>query len=380
VTGWPLTGRVRLIAIVGVVAVLLGAGVFVGIALLSNRVDNAIPQTDLFGDETPTPGPTTGAPSPTASPTPPPGADIKGPLNILIAGVDTRETKPSWIPRADAVMVLHVNADLTKAYLTSLPRDLVVNVPAFSPAGFGGARTKIAHAMSYGSQVPGSRRPNPAQGFQLLARTVSAYTGISRFDAGAILTFSGLWNLVDELGGIDVYVDQRVVSIHRKPDGHHRPVCGGCEHGYGGPRMTYNVGMKHMSGWMALDYARQRYIPGADYARGRHQRQVVKAIVARAFAANIATKPLVFDRVLKALGKALVFDGRGRKPVEFAYALRKVGPGQITLVGLPGASVHSGGGYIGESLLPVQSSYFAAVRSDKVDAWVASHSNLVNKR
>ena len=89
---------VRRYAIIGaVVVVLLGLGVFVGIRLLRSSVNDAIPQADLFGSETPTPAGTTGSPTPTAGATTPPGSTIKGPLNILISGVDTREYIKNWI-------------------------------------------------------------------------------------------------------------------------------------------------------------------------------------------------------------------------------------------------------------------------------------------
>jgi len=371
-----VTRRVRLFAILGVVALLIGGGLFVSLRLLGGL--DGIPQGDLFGDGGQPSA--TGQTSPPASPTRPPGSDIKGPLNILIVGVDSRERNPNWIPRSDSVMVLHVNKNLTKAYLTSLPRDLVVNVPAFAPSNFGGSTTKLAHAMSYGAQVPGSRRPSYPQGFQLVARTVSRYTGIPRFDAGAILTFTGLQRLVDSVGGIDVYVDQKVVSIHRRPDGKQRPVCGSCDHGYSGPAMTYNVGRRHLVGWQAIDYSRQRYTPGGDYTRQRHQRQVIKAIIAKTFSAKTATNPVELNRVLKALAKTLTFDGRGRSPIEYAYALRRINGSDLTLVGLPGSGAYSGGSYIGENLGSVRTSYFAAVRNDTVDAFLRSHSNLVNKR
>src|SRR6185295_20337814 len=103
----------------------------------------------------------------------------------------TREDFPGWQPHADAVMILHVNADLTSAYMTSLPRDLVVDIPAFAPAHFGGERSKLTHAMTFGSTVPGSTVPNVELGFQLLAQTVTNYTKINHFDAGAIITFNG---------------------------------------------------------------------------------------------------------------------------------------------------------------------------------------------
>ena len=276
-------------------------------------------------------------------------------------------------------MIMHVTNDLSHAYLTSLPRDLVLNIPAFSPSRFGGGQTKLTHAMSYGARVPGSTRPNPAQGFQLLAKTVSNYTGIARFDAGAVLTFTGLSKLVNSLGGIDMYIDQQVVSIHRRPDGESRAVCSGCEHGFSGPRAVYNVGVNHLIGWQAVDYSRQRYTTGADYTRQRHQRQVIKAIVAKAFKGDLLTNPVKFDSVIRALGKTLVFDGRGRTPVEFAFALRNIKPESITLVGLPGSSVYSGGQYRGEALNSIQSSYFAALRGDTLDAFLKAHPNLVNK-
>jgi polyisoprenyl-teichoic acid--peptidoglycan teichoic acid transferase len=363
-----VTRRVRLIALLGVIALLIGGGVFVTLRLVGGV--NAIPQVDLFGEDTPsaTPGPT-----PTPSPTIPPGSDIKGPLNFLILGVDTRESQPGWVPNGDTIMILHVNKDLTKAYLTSLPRDLVVDVP-------GHGRTKITHAMAYGSRVSGTKRVNYPGGFALMARTVSNYTGIRRWDAGAILTFTGLKTLVDQLGGISVYVDQRVVSIHRRPDGGMRTLCRGCANGYSGPQMVYNVGTMRMRGWMALDYSRQRYTAGADYTRARHQRQVLRAILAKAFSRQVATNVAAMDQIVKALGKMLTFDGRGRKPAEFAYALRKIGASEITLVGLPGGSVYSGGRYIGESLNGIQRSYFAALRADKLDSFLRSNPSLVNRK
>ena len=372
-----MTRSVRLYAIIGAAVVLLGGGAFVGVKLLTNRVNNAIPQADLFGSETPSPSAGASG-SPAGSPTPQPGADIKGPLNILLVGIDTRESKPGWIPHSDAVMILHVTKDLSKAYLTSLPRDLVVNIPAFAPARFGGQRTKLTHAMSFGSRVPGSTRANPAQGFQLVARAVSSYTGIARFDAGALVTFSAYRKLVDALGGIDMYIDQNVVSIHIAPNGKHRPPCAGCAHGYSGPQAQYRVGMQHLVGWQALDYSRQRYIPGGDYARQRHHRQLIKAMIGKALQSDLLTNPVKFESVISALGATLVFDGRGRKPIEFAYALRNLRPESITLVGLPGGGAYSGGRYIGENLNGIQSSYFAALRGDRLDAFVRANPRLVN--
>lgn len=372
-----MSRRVRLFVLLGAaLAVVILAGT-VAVALVSARVDDAIPQADLFGTDSPS---ATGSPVVSVSPTPEPGADITGPLNILIVGVDTRVTVPGWQPHSDAVMVLHVSADLRHAYLFSLPRDLVVDIPAFAKANFSGERTKLTHAMSYGSYQPGSKEYSTAQGFQLLAKTVGNYTGITRFDAGAILNFGGLRTLVDQLGGVDLYVDQKVVSIHMRPDGKSRTLDSSAEHGYRGPQAVYQVGNRHLVGWQALDYARQRYLDGSDYARQRHQRQLVKALIKKAFAQDAVTNPSQLDRVLTALGEALVFDGRGHRVIDFGYALRNLSPVDITLVGLPGGGVYRGGTYLGEQLNSVAKPFFAALRSDELAVFLANHPNLVNKR
>ncbi|BCJ76149.1 hypothetical protein CS0771_56930 [Catellatospora sp. IY07-71] len=294
------------------------------------RYENAVHQEDLFGDQS------AAAAGPSAPARP---ADIRGPLNILLAGVDPRDDDPNWIPRADSVLVMHIPAGLDRGYLFSLPRDLLVAIPPFPKAGYGGNTSdKLAHAMFFGAQTPGVRRANYAQGFELLSAAVSRYTGIKRFDAGAIIDFSGFEDVVDALGGIDMVVDQRVASVHREPDGDPRDR-GKSSTGYVGPQMVYEPGKRHFKGWQALDYARQRYIPGGDYARQRHQQQLVRAIVAKAFSGDLLTDPLRLDKVLRTVGGSLTFSGRGHSIVDWAFALQDLRPSGMTMVRLSGGGV-----------------------------------------
>jgi anionic cell wall polymer biosynthesis LytR-Cps2A-Psr (LCP) family protein len=356
----------------------LGLAVLAAVALLAV---GALVATRLVGDEEPGPtGPTaTGTPGPatpgaTPSPTAPPGTGITGPLNLLLVGVDTRVSVPGWEPHGDAVLVVHVPKGLDRAYLFSLPRDLLVDIPAFPKAGYRGGRTKLTHAMSYGSRVPGKpKQPSAAQGYELLRSTVSGYTGL-RFDAGAVLTFNGFDKLVDELGGVDLYVDQRVVSLHRRPDGRHRePAPGGG--GYVGPQMVYEKGERHLTGWQALDYARQRYITGGDYARQRHQQQLVKALVTKILDENLARQPERVQQVVDALGDTLVYAG-GPRIVDVAYALGGLSPDRFVLVGLPGEGVGRGSAYRGEQLKPTGREFLTALRAGRADAYLTDHPEL----
>ena len=83
--------------------------------------------------------------------------------------------------------------------------------------------------MSYGSAV-GNGKHDVAQGFDLLAKTVSKLTGIKKFDAGAIINFNGFKEIVDAMDGVTMTIDQNVKSEHLQPNGKPRDaaarVCG----------------------------------------------------------------------------------------------------------------------------------------------------------
>ncbi|MEV4495302.1 LCP family protein [Micromonospora arborensis] len=358
---------------------LLGLVALAAVALIAA---GAVVITRWTGDSKPGGAPVAGSPtpSPVATPTPspsgpPPGADISGPLNLLLVGVDTRVSVPGWEPHADAVLVLHVPKGLGQAYLFSLPRDLLVDIPAFPKADYRGGKTKLTHAMSFGSRVPGKpKQPSTAQGYELLRSTVSGYTGL-RIDAGAVLTFNGFDKLVDTLGGVDIYVDQRVASLHRRPDGRYRESAPG---GYKGPQQVYEKGNQHLNGWQALDYARQRYITGGDYARQRHQQQLIRALTRKILDEGLARQPDRVDQVTAALGDTLVYAG-GPRIVDVAYALGGVPENRFTLVGLPGSGVGKGSAYRGEQLTNDGRKFITELRAGRADAYLAAHPTLVVK-
>jgi len=353
----------------GVVAVLLAGA---GIAIATRGGSDKPP-----AGAAPGPVVSSAVPAP-SSPPPPPGADITGPLDMLIVGVDTRVSIPDWQPHADAIMLLHVDEDLKSGYLYSLPRDLRVDVPAYPKNGYGGGRHKLTEAMSYGSEIIGTDDTNVANGYELLSRAVSRYTGIKKFDAGAVLTFNGLSKLTDALGGVTMTIDQKVLSQHRKPDGTARPLRPGGG-GYLGPQATYLPGTRTLTGWQAIDYARQRYgLPNGDYDRQRHQRQLVKALVTKATGSGLPTDQAKLRSVLGALGDTLVFSG-DRTALEYAYALRDLTPARLVSVNLPGASVFSGGGYIGEQLTPTGRAFVKAVAAGNPGTYLAKHPELRSK-
>ncbi|RAO40967.1 hypothetical protein GAR06_05914 [Micromonospora saelicesensis] len=355
----------RLCTVFGTVLTVLSGAVLVGTEVLMARYEGAVGKADLFGDQA------AGAQAKKS--------EIKGPLNILLVGIDPRT--PTAAPLADSIMVLHVPASMDRAYLFSLPRDLYVPIPPFKKADFPGETTKINAAMSFGSKVPGAN-PDAARGFELLATTVQNVTGIKRFDAGAIINFTGFQKIVDAMGGVDMYIERDVKSEHKQPDGKPRPGNTRGE-GYVGPQAIYKKGNRHLSGWQALDYVRQRYpkngVPDSDYGRQRHQQQFVKAMVGQAFSADVVSNPIKLDKVLRAAGQSLIFNGRGNSVVDFGLALKDIRPNTIEMIKLPGGGVFDGKKYLGEQFQEGVPDFFTALHNEQLDPFLLEHPEFVNK-
>ena len=359
----------RLCAIFGCVLMVVSGGVLVTSQVLIARYTGAVQTGNLFGDD---------AAAATVK-----VSDIKkGPLNILLVGIDPRNDTTA--PLSDSIIVVHVDESLQNAYLFSIPRDLLVQIPAFPKTNFRGGTAKINAAMSYGSSI-GNGKHDVGQGFDLLAKTVSRLTGIKKFDAGAIINFGGFKKIVDAMGGVTMKIDQNVKSEHLQPNGQPRPRLASCSnnqcaHPYYGPQATYKKGTYHLEGWQALDYVRQRYgLPKSDYDRQRHQQQFVKAMADQALSKDVVTNPLKLDKVLRAAGQSLIFDGNGHSVVDWGLALKSIRSQNMTLVKLPGRSVFSGGAYKGEGLADSATAFFASVNDGTIANFMVNHPEFVNQ-
>ncbi|MBO3739532.1 LCP family protein [Actinoplanes flavus] len=316
--------------------------------------------------------------------------EIKGPLTILLVGIDPR--KPSTPPLSDSILIAHIPADMSTAYLFSMPRDLYVDIPADAKSGVRAHSGKINSAMALGSQVNG--KIDVVNGFQLLSKTVRNYTGIDKFDAAAIINFGGFKKMVEALGGVSMVIDMDVKSEHLTPEGKQRPrksscpVTSDCPHPYTGPQASYKKSSKpvRLQPWQALDYVRQRYpnagVPMSDYDRQRHQQQFIKAMAKEAMSKSVITDVKKLTKILDAAGESLTFAGGGNDPLEWAFALKGVNVDDMTTIKLPGGGkFESDGDYLGEEFRPATTAddFFKAVREDRVASFLLDNPGLVNK-
>jgi LCP family protein required for cell wall assembly len=146
---------------------------------------------------------------------------VSGPKNILLVGIDPRPNQdPTEAIRSDSILILHIPASHDMAFLISIPRDTWVSVPKYSNGKrtYIGGKDKINGAFAeggYGLTGKDQRK----HGTSLLANTIKQNWGIT-FDAAAIVDFVGFQEVVKVLGGVDMYVDQRTVSVHIGHDAH----------------------------------------------------------------------------------------------------------------------------------------------------------------
>jgi len=337
------------------VLLIVSGGALIGVKLMLDRYDQAVPRASLLDDS---------ARATTRTDTQA-RASVSGPLDILMLGIDPRPENPNEAPHVDTIMIMHVAQELDRAQVFSIARDTVVDIPAFPPAHYRGGRDRITNAMAYGSVVPGSPKPSREQGARLISKIVTKLTGLS-FDAAAIVDFSGFERVVEALGGVHMCVDVRTVSQHRTKDNKIH---------------VYEPGCRHMEAWQALDYVRQRKsLDDFDYGRIRHQQDFIKAIMKQATSAGVITNPAKLDAVLRAGAGALTVDLQpGQQIGDWAFSLRNLKSDRVTLLKVPGHAVGGDGSYQGEDLDPIAWKVFAAVRDSTVEELLREHPELENK-
>ncbi|MFI6758125.1 LCP family protein [Micromonospora sp. NPDC050417] len=359
----PLWARLTLI--VGAVLMVTSGVAIAGSKAALNQVTSSIEQDNLLG----------GAGKSEAEG----GKDLKGPIDMLLLGVDVRG---SWDPedvRADTIIVLHIPASHDQAYLVSIPRDTEVQVPANKRANWNGGAAKINSAFEIGARNGGGW----AGGAQQMAATIKSLTGIG-FDGAAIIDFGGFRSVIDALGSVHLCVDQEVESYHMKlVDG--KPMWNADAKKTGKPMkpVVHKKGCRDMEGWEALDYSRQRYgLKNGDYDRQQHQQQLIKAMAKKAMEDGAATNPLKLNALMKAAGKAFVLDTGSASVPDFVFTLRGVAANDMVMLRTNDGSFNSTtqGEEEREQLKPISLEMFKAVKEDRLAEFVAANPNVISNK
>ena len=180
------------------------------------------------------------------------------PFNLYISGIDSRNGIEETA-RSDVNMIVTVNPQNREILLTSMPRDSYVHLH------MNGELDKLTHTGIYGIDET--------------IQTVEDWMGIE-IDYYARVDFQMLVNLVNAIGGIDVYSDYAFKSAVTD--------------------WTYEKGWNHCTGKKALYFARERKaFKGKDQQRIKNQQIVLKAIFKKITSSK--TLLLNYGDILKAV-------------------------------------------------------------------------------
>ena len=178
---------------------------------------------------------------------------ITEPFTMLLLGVDTTANAANF--NGDSIMLITFNPNTLMATFLSIPRDTYVPITCNN--------NKEAKINS-----------SAARGIKCMMDTITNFTDID-IDYYAKMNFEGLMDLVEAVGGITVDV--------QKPDynTYNGKMCEqNSKREFGSKMICLNPGVQTLNGEQALAYARNRHLYiGVDFARGRHQQEVVTAIM-----------------------------------------------------------------------------------------------------
>lgn len=195
-----------------------------------------------------------------------------GVVNVLLIGNDSRENGEDG--RSDAMILLSVSNKTKKIYMTSLLRDMYVDIP-----GHDGNRLNAAYSFG---------------GAELLMETIEQNLDIT-VNRYVLVNFEAFASLVDAVGGIELeltseeieYVNGYLVEYNILTD---RP--------QGTDNMDTSVsGLVHLNGPQALAYSRNRYL-GTDFGRTDRQRKVLTAVIRKLPTALVSNPKGLMDGLL----------------------------------------------------------------------------------
>ena len=167
----------------------------------------------------------------------------KEPFVVYLSGVDNRGELTDKA-RSDVNILAVVNPKTKRVALVNTPRDYYVDLAGTD------SKDKLTHAGLYGVETSMATLGN------LYGVNVEHYIRIN---------FSGFINIIDAIGGVDVYSDQAFTSVGSP--------------GYYDPT-TFAEGWNHLDGKSALAFARERHaFASGDIQRGINQMKVIDAMV-----------------------------------------------------------------------------------------------------
>lgn len=294
--------------LIGVVALFASAGILLGnlsfYAARSFRINAAEDEFSPFSPENPSTGAASrGAIEESLEEIPSPKWDGTTRVTMLVMGIDYRDyLTGSNASRTDTMILLTVDPVSKTAGMLTIPRDLWVSIPGFSPQ-----KINTAHYFGQLYNYPGG---GPALAMETVENTIGV-----PIDYYARIDFNTFIRFIDLISGVKVEVKEPIELelIHRQLD------------------MKLEPGTYTLGGDAALAYARNRYTGGGDFERSERQMQIIMAIRDRLlnpkiFALLVGKAPELYEEFKSGIATNLSFDDA----LELAYLATQIETEDIT--------------------------------------------------
>ena len=181
------------------------------------------------------------------------GTEVEGITNILLVGTDGANVERS--NRSDSVMLVTIDNKNKDIKISSIARDTYVDIPGHSTE-------KLTHAYAYG-------------GIDLLKEVFEVNFDI-KVDKYIAVNFVSFMDIMDELGGVEVNVEEKdVKEVNKYIDA--------CYDYYYDrkdkieKKYITKAGKQRLNGYQALAFSRIRYTDSA-YARDNRHREVAESV------------------------------------------------------------------------------------------------------
>lgn len=225
-------------------------------------------------------------------------------VNILLIGADKRETW-SESGRSDTVMIATLDMKHKQLKLTSLMRDMWVEIPGYGTHKFNAA-------YSYG-------------GVSLLYQTIAANFGL-KLDGYAVVDFKAFKEVINAMGGVEIELTQAEYNYLTKAYVRQE-------------KITRNLqpGKNTMTGAQALAYSRIRQVGRSDFRRTERQRDVIQAIFSKIKRMSIGEIRELADKMLE----NIVTDVSNEQIYSYMFSVLTMGTTELKQFRIPTDDAHT---------------------------------------
>lgn len=212
-------------------------------------------------------------------------------INILLLGMGGEKHEGGYL--TDTIILASLKPSTKEVAMMSIPRDMMIMVE-----GMGWQKINAVNALA--------ERKKSGSGGEAISQAVSDILDIN-IHYYLRIDFTGFINIIDHLGGVEVYVDN-TLSDYRYPirgRENYEDYYARYEHLY------IEEGWQKMDGDLALKYARSRHalgVEGSDFSRAKRQQKIIQAVKDKLLSTENLLRPAMITSIISELNNNLHFN------------------------------------------------------------------------